>query len=84
MIRAEIGRYGQSIVPCDQLLVFVSRTAPVRSQFAHIFATAERESWSVEFRPDGTVRFAALATDKKPETEPIFDPQTAAHLRRPA
>lgn len=60
MMRTEIQRYGLSIVGCDQLLVFVSPTAPIRAQFGHIFDTADKEGWSVEFRPDGTVRFAVL------------------------
>lgn len=59
-IRAEIQQHGQSIVGCDQLLVFVLRNAPIRSQFAHIFAMAEKEGWSLEFKPDGMVRFADL------------------------
>jgi hypothetical protein len=68
LMRTEIQRYGLSIVGCDQLLVFVSPTAPIRAQFGHIFETAEKEGWSVEFRPDGTVRFAALqATPEKLE-----------------
>jgi hypothetical protein len=61
-MRTEIQRYGQSIVACDALLVFVSRTAPIHAQFGHIFTIAEQEGWSVEFRPDGTVRFAELQT----------------------
>ena len=61
-MRTEIQRYGQSIVPCDQLLVFVSATAPIHAQFGHIFTLAEAEGWSLEFRPDGTVRFAELQT----------------------
>jgi hypothetical protein len=40
--------------------VFVSATDPIHAQFGHIFTIAEREGWSVEFRPDGTVRFAEL------------------------
>ena len=60
LIRAEIQRHGQSVVGCDRLLVFVTATMPICSQFAHIFATAESEGWSLEFQPDGTVRFAAL------------------------
>lgn len=60
MIRAEIQRYGESIVGCNKLLMFVCRTAPIRSQFDHIFAIAEKEGWSLEFRPDGTVRFAPV------------------------
>ena len=68
MMRTEIQRYGLSIVGCDQLLVFVSATAPIRAQFGHIFETAEKEGWSVEFRPDGTVRFAVLqAAEGTPE-----------------
>jgi hypothetical protein len=59
-IRAEIERYGESIVGCDALLVLVAATDPIGAQFGHIFATAEREHWSFEFRNDGTVRFAAL------------------------
>jgi hypothetical protein len=42
------------------LLVFVSATDPIHAQFGHIFTMAEQERWSVEFRPDGTVRFAEL------------------------
>jgi LAS superfamily LD-carboxypeptidase LdcB len=59
-IRAEIQRYGQSIVGCDQLLRLVSKDDPIQAQFGHIFLTAERERWSFEFRTDGTVRFADL------------------------
>ena len=59
-MRAEIQRYGQSIVPCDQLLVLVPENDPIGAQFGHIFVTAEREHWSFEFRTDGTVRFANL------------------------
>jgi hypothetical protein len=51
-IRAEIQRYGQSIVPCDQLLVLVPPNESIK--------TAERERWSFEFRTDGTVRFTDL------------------------
>jgi hypothetical protein len=60
LIRAEIERYGQSIVGCDALLVFVSADDPITTQFGHIFLTATREQWSIEFRADGTVRFAPL------------------------
>lgn len=59
-MRADIQRHGWSIVGCDKLLVFVSATAPIHAQFGHIFTMAEQERWSVEFRPDGTVRFAPL------------------------
>ena len=59
-IRTDIRRYGWSVVGCDKLLVFVSATAPIHAQFGHIFTVAEQEGWSVEFRPDGTVRFAEL------------------------
>jgi hypothetical protein len=59
-IRADIQRYGQSIVGCDQLLLLVSKDDPIQAQFGHIFVTAERERWSFEFRTDGTVRFADL------------------------
>ena len=59
-MRADIQRYGWSVVGCDKLLVFVSATAPIHAQFGHIFSMAEQERWSVEFRPDGTVRFARL------------------------
>lgn len=59
-MRTEIQRYGQSIVVCDKLLVFVSATDPIHAQFGHIFTMAEQEGWSIEFRPDGTVRFAEL------------------------
>jgi hypothetical protein len=59
-MRTEIQRYGHSIVGCDQLLVFVSATDPIHAQFGHIFNIAERQGWSVEFRPDGTVRFGVL------------------------
>src|SRR5687767_6074682 len=59
-MRAEIQRYGYSIVGCDHLLVFVSANDPIHAQFGHIFTIAEKEDWSVEFRPDGTVRFALL------------------------
>ena len=60
IMRADINRYGWSVVGCDKLLVFVSATAPIHAQFGHIFTMAEQERWSVEFRPDGTVRFARL------------------------
>jgi hypothetical protein len=59
-MRTDILRYGWSVVGCDKLLVFVSKTAPIHAQFGHIFSVAEQEGWSVEFRPDGTVRFAEL------------------------
>ena len=59
-MRTEMQRYGQSVVACDELLVFVSATDPIHAQFGHIFTMAEQEGWSVEFRPDGTVRFAEL------------------------
>lgn len=60
LMRDEIQRYGQSIVPCDKLLVLIRKNDPIGAQFAHIFAAAEREHWSLEFRADGTVRFASL------------------------
>jgi hypothetical protein len=60
LMHTEVQRYGHSIVGCDQLLVFVSATDPIHAQFGHIFTLAEQEGWSVEFRPDGTVRFALL------------------------
>jgi hypothetical protein len=60
LTRAEIQRYGESIVGCDALLVLVSPTDSIGAQFGHIFITAERERWSFEFRTDGTVRFAPL------------------------
>lgn len=59
-IHSEIQRYGQSIVGCDTLLCLVSPTDPIGAQFGHIFATAEREHWSFEFKNDGTIRFANL------------------------
>ena len=59
-IRTEVQRYGQSIVGCDTLLGLVSPNDPIGAQFGHIFATAEREHWSFEFRNDGTIRFASL------------------------
>jgi hypothetical protein len=68
-MRADIQRYGQSIVACDKLIVFASPTAPIRAQFDHIFNMAEQEGWSVEFRPDGTVRFAELQTPVTPIPE---------------
>ena len=75
-MRADINRYGQSIVACDKLLVFVSASAPIHAQFGHIFTLAEQEGWSIEFRPDGTVRFAELQPPvhqirqwKKPEPD---------------
>ena len=68
-MRTEIQRYGHSIIGCDQLLVFVSATDPIHAQFGHIFTIAEKESWSVEFRPDGTVRFAVLQTLPTPIRE---------------
>ena len=57
-LRDAIQRHRRCIVPCDQLLVLAPRDAPIRSQFAHIFTAAEKENWSVEFRPDGSVCFA--------------------------
>jgi hypothetical protein len=67
-IRAEIQRYGQSIVGCDKLLRLVSKDDSILAQFGHIFVTAERERWSFEFRSDGTVRFADLdSTNEQPE-----------------
>ena len=65
-IRREIQRYGQSIVDCETLLVFVSDSDPIGVQFGHIFATAEREHWSLEFRNDGMIRFSALGSDATP------------------
>ena len=65
-IRAEIERYGQSIVRCDRLFVLISDADPIGVQFGHIFVTARREGWSVEFRNDGMVRFASLRDDSKP------------------
>lgn len=70
LIRAEIQRYGQSIIGCDKLLVLVSSQAPIRSQFSHIFAIAAQEGWSLEFRPDGTVRFARLMVPQPPQADP--------------
>lgn len=64
-IRAEIQRYGQSIVGCDKLLVLVSKDESILAQFGHIFVTAERERWSFEFQADGTVRFADLDSTKE-------------------
>jgi hypothetical protein len=66
VIRREIQRYGQSIVDCEKLLVFVSKSDPIGVQFGHIFATAEREHWSVEFRNDGMIRFSALESGVPP------------------
>ena len=68
-IRADIQRYGQSIVGCDQLLLLVSKDDPIRAQFGHIFVTAERERWSFEFRTDGTVRFADLDSTREQAEE---------------
>ena len=68
-MRTEIQRYGQSTVGCDSLLVFVSPTAPIHAQFGHIFTMAEAEGWSLEFRPDGTVRFAELQSPVVPIPE---------------
>ena len=68
-MRADIERYGWSVVGCDKLLVFVSATAPIHAQFGHIFTVAEQEGWSVEFRPDGTVRFAELQSAVSPIRE---------------
>jgi hypothetical protein len=65
-IRSEIGRYGQSVVGCDRLLVLVPDTDPIGAQFGHIFAIAEQERWSFEFRNDGTVRFANLSATVAP------------------
>lgn len=59
-MRADITRYGQSIVGCDKLLILVSPTDPIGAQYGHIFLTAVREGWSFEFRNDGNVRFAIL------------------------
>ena len=74
-IRTDIRRYGWSVVGCDKLLVFIPATAPIHAQFGHIFTVAEQEGWSVEFRPDGTVRFAELqASASQTEwTEPGSD-----------
>lgn len=60
LMRAEIQRHGQSVVPCDRLLALVPDNDPIGAQFGHIFATAAREKWSFEFRADGSVRFASL------------------------
>jgi hypothetical protein len=68
-IRAEIQRYGQSIVGCNQLLLLVSKDDSIQAQFGHIFVTAERERWSFEFRTDGTVRFANLDSTEAPVEE---------------
>ena len=68
-MRTEIQRYGHSIIGCDQLLVFVSATDPIHAQFGHIFTIAEKQGWSVEFRPDGTVRFAKLQSLPTPIRE---------------
>jgi hypothetical protein len=65
-IRNEIQRYGQSIVGCEKLLVLVSESDPIGVQFGHIFATAERERWSIEFRNDGMIRFSALESGTAP------------------
>lgn len=59
-MRADITRYGQSIVGCDKLLILVSPTDPIGAQYGHIFLTAVNEGWSFEFRNDGSVRFAKL------------------------
>jgi hypothetical protein len=93
-IRAEIQRHGQSIVGCGHLLVFAARKAPIRSQFDHIFATAAKEGWSLEFRPDGTVRFANIQsprgqmndwevrnTDVVPEADELRPRASATTLR---
>jgi hypothetical protein len=71
-IRAEIERWGESVVGCKELLVLVSETDAIGVQFGHVFATAEREGWSLEFRTDGTVRFANLqrATEMADELSP--------------
>jgi len=58
VIRNEIQRYGQSIIGCQKLLVLVSESDPIGVQFGHIFAAAEREHWSIEFRNDGMIRFS--------------------------
>jgi hypothetical protein len=79
MIRREIQRYGQSIVGCEKLLVFVSKSDPIGVQFGHIFAIAEREHWSVEFRNDGMIRFSALET-----TATAIDVGSAGDTRRAA
>ena len=67
VMRAEIERYGQSIVRCDRLFALVSPADPIGVQYGHIFVAARRERWSVEFRNDGTVRFANLRDDSKPD-----------------
>jgi hypothetical protein len=80
-IRAEIQRYGQSIVGCDKLLLLISKDESILAQFGHIFLTAERERWRFEFRTDGTVRFADLdSTKEQPEewTGPASDLNQAA------
>jgi hypothetical protein len=68
-MRAEIQRYGESIVGCDTLLVLVSEDDSIQAQYGHIFVTAEREHWSFEFRTDGTVRFANLNGAARPMEE---------------
>jgi phosphoenolpyruvate carboxylase len=41
LIRNEIQRYGQSVVDCEKLLVFVSKSDPIGVQFGHIFGMTE-------------------------------------------
>ena len=84
LIRAEIQRYGHSVVGCDKLLVLVSDNAPIRSQFSHIFAIAEKEGWKIEFRPDGTVQFAPLIPAESPKPGAAFQQEDAPPTRRTA
>jgi hypothetical protein len=80
LMRAEIQRYGQTIVPCDRLLVLIPENDPIGAQFGHIFATAARERWSFEFRVDGTVRFANL--DPSTDLTLRWPEQDALHLAK--
>lgn len=59
-MRKEIAQKGECVVACDQLRSLIPERASIGAQFGHIFAVAEKERWSFEFGPDGTVRFAAL------------------------
>ena len=77
-MQSEIQRYGQSIIPCDRLLVLLRRDMPLRSQYAHIFEIAADHGWSIEFRPDGTVRFANIAsTNAAAEKDSVAGDTTA-------
>jgi hypothetical protein len=84
LIRDEINRYGKSTVGCDRLLVLVSSRAPISSQFSHIFAVAEKENWSLEFRPDGTVCFSPLPAARPGVNESPFQQEANRAIRKSA